>query len=288
MKEMDRGIVGFSTGKETFSYTWRDLALYALGVGATAEELEYQYEVGIKALPTFGVVPYWGTFGITPRRDMPSNACFTLNLDRTNSLHLAHKLIMHKPLDPKGGTLTIEDTITEVFDRGGKSTVIRSELIGYDESGEKGFTNVGDSMFGAYTAEGSPAYPRGEKLIPEQEPDVVSVAYMAENQHLIYRLSGDTNTVHADPEFAKAAGFPGAFMQGLCAYGYVGRMAINALFPGQPEKLASIDAQMRNIVYPGTEVALHLWKLDEGRSVLRLVNTATQQAILENGLLTWN
>ena len=288
MKEMDRGIVGFTSGEEEFSYTWRDLAIYAVGVGASENDLQYQYEKNLKAIPTFGVVPYWGTFGIVPRRDMPSNACFTLNLDRTNSLHLAHKLIVHKPLNPNGAHLTIEDTITEIFDRNGKSAVIRSELVGYDEDGEKVFTNVGDSMFGAYLATGSPAYPRPEKLIPEREADIVVTSYMAPNQHLLYRLAGDTNTVHVDPEFAQSIGFKGAFMQGLCAYGYVCRMAIDAICPDEPEKFASIEAQMRTIAFPDTKVELHLWKVDDKRSSFRLTNAETGQAILDSGLIEWN
>ena len=96
MKELSRSVIGTTTGPQTFEYSWRDCAIYALGVGAGPEEMEYLYEVGMKAIPSFGVVPYWGTFGITPPRDIPTPINCTMGLDRQGSLHMAHKLILYK------------------------------------------------------------------------------------------------------------------------------------------------------------------------------------------------
>lgn len=72
MGELNRNLIGTTTGPQTFSYTWRDVALYAMGVGAGSDNLEYLYEKDLKAIPSFGVVPYWGTFGITPPRNIPT------------------------------------------------------------------------------------------------------------------------------------------------------------------------------------------------------------------------
>lgn len=54
---LDESAVGLSV-EQDFSYTWRDLILYNLSVGAKQEELEYVYEKGLKAVPTFGVTMY--------------------------------------------------------------------------------------------------------------------------------------------------------------------------------------------------------------------------------------
>lgn len=67
MKELNRSVIGTTTGPQTFEYTWRDCAIYALGVGAGPDEMEYLDEDGLKVIPSFGVVPYWGTFASTRR-----------------------------------------------------------------------------------------------------------------------------------------------------------------------------------------------------------------------------
>ena len=71
MKELSRSVIGTTIGPQTFEYTWRDCVIYALGVGAGSDEMEYLYENGLKAIPSFGVVPYWGTFGINPPTFLP-------------------------------------------------------------------------------------------------------------------------------------------------------------------------------------------------------------------------
>ena len=45
---LDESAVGLSV-EQDFSYTWRDLILYNLSVGANQEELEYVYERDLKA-----------------------------------------------------------------------------------------------------------------------------------------------------------------------------------------------------------------------------------------------
>ncbi|QAT49096.1 hypothetical protein EQM14_04515 [Caproiciproducens sp. NJN-50] len=287
MKELSRNIIGTTTGKETFEYAWRDIALYAAGVGAKDNETQYQYEVGLKALPTYGVVPYWGTFGITPHRDLPRNVTFSLNLDQEGSFHMAHKLILHQPIAPMGARLTIEDIITEVYDRNGKGAVVRSELTAYDESGAKVFTNVGDTIFGAYSVPSAPPYPKSTVVFPEREPDFTEKDFVAPNQHLLYRLSGDTNRLHVDLEEARQRGFDRPIMQGLCSFGFACRLAVRDLVPGQPERIKSIEAQMRNPLFPGTEIELSLWKAGDGRAYFRLMDLQNSRPVLEKGEIDW-
>ena len=287
MKQLERDIIGVSGGKCTFTYTWRDLATYAVGIGAKEDELEYQYEKNLKPFPSYGLVPYWGTFNINPPRAIPMPVNKTLNLDDKGSFHMAHKLVVYKPLDVNGAILTFEDVITDVYDRNGKGIVIRSDLTAYDENGEKVFTNIGDTIYGVYEAPGMPAFPKGDLEIPDRAPDFAKADFVAENQHLLYRLSGDTNTIHVDAEVAKSEGFPKPIMQGLCSFGYACRLAIQGFFPGEPERFQSIEAQLRSPLLPGTNVELVAWKVEEGKAIFRLMNSDTGAIVLEKGVIEW-
>ena len=108
---LDESAVGLSV-EQDFSYTWRDLILYNLSVGAKQEELEYVYEKGLKAVPTFGVIPCTATFGTKPYSEqpmMPTKKIEGLRSDGT--LHMDHKLVIHKPI-PKEGKLHLEKLIS--------------------------------------------------------------------------------------------------------------------------------------------------------------------------------
>jgi acyl dehydratase len=70
-------------------------------------------------------------------------------------------------------------------------------------------------------------------------------------QALLYRLCGDRNPLHADPDFARAAGFPAPILHGLCTYGIVARIAVDALLDGDPARVASFSTKFAGVVYPG-------------------------------------
>jgi acyl dehydratase len=104
---------------------------------------------------------------------------------------------------------------------------------------------------------------------------------------LIYRLSGDTFALHVDPGFARASGFRGPIMHGLCTYGYACRAAIKHLFPGEPERLARFRARFSRALYPGQPMQTQIWKIDDGRALLRTVNAETGEVVLDRGAVEW-
>ena len=129
--------------------------------------------------------------------------------------------------------------------------------------------------------------PKNPVKIPEREPDFVLDDYISPVQNVLYRLTGDTNLVHVDPEIARERGFDKVFMQGLCSFGFSARLCIQELIPGEPERMTKISAQMRSILYPGTKVSLWGWKMSETQVYFRLVNQETGAAILEKGVFEW-
>ena len=120
------------------------MAIYALAVGATENDLLYTYEKNMKALPSFGVTPYFSAIGTEPPKPQPYAACYLANdlLSKEMGkaepigLHMGHELIMYRPFDPIQGVMVYNDVVTEVYDRGeGKGLVVVTECPVYDEAG---------------------------------------------------------------------------------------------------------------------------------------------------------
>ena len=291
MVDLAKELIGLSTEHRELQYNWRDISLYALSIGAKADDLMYTYEKNMKAIPTYGVVPYWGAVNITPRIPHPEPAAQMADRiihSTIAPLHMEHELIMHRPIDPIKGTLVFQDTITDVYDRGeGKGAVIKTKVDVHDEAGNLICTNVSSTLFQEGGGFGGNPMPKNEVKIPDRTPDLTEDDYINPVQNVLYRLTGDTNLVHVDPDFAKERGFDKVFMQGLCSFGFACRMAIEQLIPGEPERMTRITAQMRSILYPDTPISLLLWKVDEHKAYFRLINKDTEKAILDKGVFEW-
>jgi acyl dehydratase len=291
IKNLDKILIGLHTEHRKLEYTWRDLALYALAVGADENDLSYTYERNMKALPTFGVIPYWGALNVEPRISRPQPAAVLAEPIIQNTiapLHMEHALLLHRPIDPIKGTFVYQDVITDVFDRGeGKGAVIKTKAEVYDEAGNLVCTNISSTLYQQAGGFGGPALPPNPLKMPDRQPDIEVNDFISKVQNLLYRLSGDTNLVHADPDYAREKGFERVFMQGLCSFGFACRLAIKALIPGEPERVSGISAQMRSIVYPGTPVTLALWKNGPGEALFKLLNQDTGAAVLDRGVFRW-
>ena len=144
-KNLAEILVGQKMEPRYMEYNWRDIALYALAVGAKREDLQYVYEKKLKALPTYGTIPYWGTVNVRPYQWMPLPASMLANdiIKPTISfLNMDHEIIMHRPIDPIKGTFQWQDEITDVYDRReGKGAVVKSRVLVRDEAGNDVCTN---------------------------------------------------------------------------------------------------------------------------------------------------
>jgi acyl dehydratase len=102
--------------------------------------------------------------------------------------------------------------------------------------------------------------------IPERAADAVTSYAITPQQAMLYRLCGDRNPLHADPEFAKGAGFPAPILHGLCSYGIVLREATDVLLDGDASRVAGFSARFAGVVFPGETIRISLW--DEGDRIL--------------------
>ena len=122
---------------------------------------------------------------------------------------------------------------------------------------------------------------------PDREPDYTVDSYITDTQNVLYRLTGDTNPAHVDPETAARLDDRGVFMQGLSSLGFACRMMIKAVIPCEPERMKRIYVQMRAKAYPGTPVQVRAWKTGEHTAVFKYIDLESGKAILDNCEFEW-
>ncbi|NNE20684.1 MAG: hypothetical protein HKN10_19620 [Myxococcales bacterium] len=256
---IDHDSLGYQAPSTDFEYSWRDTVLYALGVGASAdEELDYLYEGrGPKVLPTFGTIPTFAVFDALVDR---------LGCDRLGMVHHSQQTEFFAPLPPSG-RLRITGRVSGLYDL--KRLAMSVFVIeAFDETdalivrGEVTLVLRNDGGFGGARP------PKAERVaLPDRKPDFESSEKVAPTQALLYRLNGDHNPLHADPEFAADAGFDQPILHGLCTYGYTGRAVLRGACGGAPSKLAMLRGQFSNPVYPGETLIVRSW-CEAGRVIL--------------------
>jgi hypothetical protein len=298
-KNMFDSIIGKGLGPRRMDYTWRDVVLYALGVGAHPDDLPYIYEkAGLKALPTFGLLPYLNSILMQPQRRVPyapNEVIGDLIIEKLggnipNRLHMGMELVVHGAINPMQGTFLTEDMVENVYDWSEKGIVGKTRMEVYDIAGNRICTLKSTHFHGAFGGYGGEPYRSSKLTYPDRNPDYTLNDRIGENQAILYRLLGDTYDVHIDPAVAQSYGYKGPFLQGLCTYGFAARMGIQAIIPYEPERVTRIDAQIRNICYPGQNVKFVGWKAEEerkeGKVYFRLLNEEGK-ALLDNGILEY-
>lgn len=254
---LDVSTVGYRTEPYEFKYDWKTVVLYALGIGAKKEELEYLYEAkGPKVYPTFAVVPAYPPLG-----DM---------LGKTNGnlamvVHGGQVVRLHRAIPPEG-TLKTVGTITGIYDMKRMAQVVLETKSEID--GEPCFDTEWSILFrGAGGFGGEPPPKRTTPTVPSgQQPDWTREESTAPEQALLYRLSGDLNPLHADPDFASMVGFPqGPILHGLCTYGYVARAVIQSACGGDASRLKVFGAQFRKPVWPGDVIKTVGYRVGDGK-----------------------
>ncbi|NRA04539.1 MAG: MaoC family dehydratase N-terminal domain-containing protein [Myxococcales bacterium] len=247
-----------------------DAILYHLGVGAGVPatdpgELEYTYEKNLKVLPSFPTVV---------RAGAGANIFETPGLEFNPALmlHGEQDVELHQPLPPKT-KLTSSARIADIFDKG-KAALVIVEVSTRDESGEPLFTSRMSLFLRGEGGFGGPSGPKVENVRPDREPDGVIESKTLPQQALLYRLNGDKNPLHCDPEFAKSAGFDTPIIHGLCSYGIVCKAIVDGALDGDVGRVARYQARFRGIGFPGETYRTSYWRegdrlLVEARSVER-------------------
>lgn len=240
--------------------TARDASLYALGIGLgddplDTEQLKYIYEkhTGFRAVPTQPV-----TMGFFRWVLMPE-----FGIDVTRVVHGAERLTIHGPI-PTEGRILAKLRILGIEDKGeGRGALVSSRRDIRLEGQTAPFATVETTTFcrGDGGCGSTGPTQRLTTLLPERAPDTRINVTIPGNAALIYRLSGDENPLHIDPEYAKRAGFPKPILHGLCTFAAVARTIWRD--PGHENRIGQIGCRFSGVVFPGDTLAVDLWASPE-------------------------
>ncbi|WP_267244277.1 MaoC/PaaZ C-terminal domain-containing protein [Streptomyces sp. PR69] len=236
----------------------KDVQLYHLGVGAGVpaadpDELRYTLESRLQVLPSFATVAGAG-MGM-----MGGLAAPGIDVDLASVLHGGQTVRLHRPI-PVSGRATTAARVAAVYDKGKAAVIVlRSEAA----DGDGPLWTCDSQIFvrgeGGFGGERGPSQ-RAEP--PAREPDRTVERPIREDQALLYRLSGDWNPLHADPEFAKRAGFDRPILHGLCTYGMTLKAVVDTLLGGDVTRVRSYAARFAGVVYPGETLRIRMWRED--------------------------
>jgi acyl dehydratase len=273
---LDPSAVGASGGPVELSWSSKDCLLYALGVGAGLEELQFSTEKNQKVLPTMAVVLY-------ARGAVPFDKIGSFN--PAMLVHGEQAIELARPL-PADGTLKTTGKIAAIYDKG-KGAVVVSETESVDAAtGELLFRTRGSAFIrgaGGFGGDRGPSGPSYE--LPARKADHEITYQTRPDQALLYRLSGDRNPLHSDPEFAKLAGFPRPILHGLCTYGFTGRALLHALCEGDVARFKAMEGRFSKPVFPGEALTIKMW-VDGTRCLFQTVNESGE-VVLDQGRMSF-
>jgi (3R)-3-hydroxyacyl-CoA dehydrogenase / 3a,7a,12a-trihydroxy-5b-cholest-24-enoyl-CoA hydratase / enoyl-CoA hydratase 2 len=264
-------LIGHEFPPLTFSYSERDVCLYALGVGTPAhwleqDDLQFVYELstkGFKALPTFGVL-------------YPSKMIDVLVGGKIGQLEFNPMMLVHgeqyleirKPI-PISGTITSRARISAIYDKG-SGLVMVTDTTCCDESGAEIVFNQSSMFIRGLGGFGGERGSSGEiNVPPSREPDYVYQQQTLPQQALLYRLSGDINPLHADPMMAAMGGFDRPILHGLCTFGFAGRAVLKQFCQNDPARFKSIKVRFSKHVFPGETLVTEMWQVSDTKIVFR-------------------
>lgn len=238
-------------------YAARDSMLYALGLGYGADPMDratlrFCYEKGLRVVPTMAVVlarPSWASNPAT-------------GIDYVKVVHGEQGFVLHDEIPPEGevvGRTRIVDIVDKGPDRG---ALILTETSVIDAKRDRLLATAASTTFarGDGGCGGPGRAQAAPHPIPERAPDRVVDLPTLPQAALIYRLSGDYNPLHSDPDVATAAGFPRPILHGLCTFGVAGHALLREMAGYEPSRLRAMQGRFSSPVFPGETIRTEMWR----------------------------
>ena len=255
MPDVDLSVIGESMGPVVTEHSWRDVVLYALSVGATPDELPLVSESapgGLKVLPSVAT-------GAILELALANLG----DIDIARLLHGQQTVRTHGPI-PAAGRISHTGKVTGIYDKGDNALYeVRFEAVLEDGTpvydAEVVVLYMGAGGFGGDRG------PKADRVSPPEgvEPDFSITERLATNQAALYRLNGDANPIHIDPDVARSVGLDRPILHGLCTYGFATRAVVNGAMGGDPDRLREFRARFTGVVYPGDQLTTEGWRVED-------------------------
>jgi acyl dehydratase len=281
-----QAVKNWDFGDLSHTYSQRDTMLYALGVGLGADpmdagQLRFVFEKDLQVLPS--IVAVLGTPGFW-WRDARTGA------DWVKLVHGEQRIQIFRPL-PSAATLVAKNRVVSLTDKGpGKGAIAVIERDIYESGNTQPLARTtqvtflrGDGGFSERSGK-SDAGPEALPGVPETAPDIELELPSLEQAALIYRLSGDYNPLHADPEVARAAGFTRPILHGLCTFGMAAHAIVKSCCGYDAARIKAMAVRFTAPVYPGETIKFQLWQCDK-KMHLRARIDARDIVVLNNGIV---
>ena len=258
---------------------WQDTALYNFSIGLGQDpmdtaQLDFVYEPRLRAMPSMAVVLGYPGFWI---RDPGTG------VDWVKVVHGEQSLILHQPL-PVEGELTGISRVTGIVDRGaGKGAMVYSSREVRDAAGTLLATLEMTTFARGDGGYGGPAGPvKAPHPEPEGAPDITLDLPTRPEAAIVYRLNGDHNPLHIDPDIARAAGFERPILHGLCTFGVVCHALMRTLCDYDPTRFGRMDLRFSSPVYPGETIRTEIWR-QPGGAAFRARVVERDKVVVSNG-----
>jgi acyl dehydratase len=273
-------IMAYRPADIPIAYGPRDCIIYALGIGIGMDpmdpgQLKFVYEKELAAFPSMPVVLGWHG----PLRDQ------AFGLDHRMMVAAALKVVLHEPLAIEA-KLVARPRVREVIDRGAGSAAIIEMTRDLLAADGRVVATVDNSTlarkhggFGGKVTEITPPH-----QMPATPPQRIIELPTPPNLALLYRLTGDMNPLHADPEHARAVGFERPILHGAATYGVAAHAVVRHM-DYRAEDLASIEARFVRPVFPGDTLRTEIWR-DGNRISFQCRVNGRDGLVLTNGLAT--
>lgn len=258
--------VGVHLGRRTVGYDETRAILYALAVGASAEDLDLVFEERLRVLPTFA---------LTLAQWAPDVLGGAGAFDTSTAVHGAQRLEVFRAL-PRSGELELDARVTGVWDKGSAAIFDVSVESSHFVATWSLFA-PGRGGFGGERGVGAPAAPDGE-------PAVRHTVSTAANQAALYRLLGDRHHMHLDPEAARAAGQPRPFLHGLASLAGASLPLARGL-GAHPADVRLLEGRFAAPVFPGDRLDVAAWP-EPGGATVRFGVAAEGRPAITGGSLT--
>lgn len=263
-------------------YSDREAILYALSLGVCKDplnhrELPFVYEKNLVTLPSMATVLAYPGAWITASK-------FGINFVKL--LHGEQRAEFHRPL-PLGRDLRCEYRISAVVDKGAeKGALVYFDKMLFDALCGDHLCTVSSTYFlrADGGAGGFGEAPEALPVVPNRAADFIDEISISLRTALLYRLNGDRNPIHADPEIAQKAGFQAPILHGLCTYGICGYSILRQAFDYDVARMGSLGLRFSSPVFPGETLRIEGWKTAQGIAFQASV-TERDQRVISNGFV---